>query len=228
MSNPYNIVTLSKNYTAIEENGVRAFLVTGEKKALLVDTGFGTGDLKAVAEGLTTLPITLLNTHADGDHLGANDSFPCAMLHPAELERFREKGVKQDIVAVWDGDTVDLGGLSLHIIHIPGHTSGSIALLDRENRILIGGDSIQNGSIYMFGGGRNLESYLHSMKRMTSFLSEFDTVYPSHGDSKVPSDIIHTLIEGATLLLDGKLSGEPPQRELPCLLYKHKNVAFLY
>ncbi len=46
---------------------------------------------------------------------------------------------------------IDLGAMKFEALLIPGHTPGSIALLDRENRLLIGGDSVQRGTVLMVG-----------------------------------------------------------------------------
>ena len=53
----YQSQLLEPGFWAIEENGVRCFLVEGKEEAMLVDTGFGTGDLKAFVQTLTSLPV---------------------------------------------------------------------------------------------------------------------------------------------------------------------------
>jgi glyoxylase-like metal-dependent hydrolase (beta-lactamase superfamily II) len=63
---------------------------------------------------------------------------------------------------VYDGEIIDLGDRPLEIVHVPGHTPGSISVLDRIQRTLIGGDPIQmHGQIYMFGIHRDLHSYVY-------------------------------------------------------------------
>jgi glyoxylase-like metal-dependent hydrolase (beta-lactamase superfamily II) len=53
MNNPvYEVIPIDGSSWRIEENGVRSFLFVGTDKALLVDTGFGSGDLKAVIAGM--------------------------------------------------------------------------------------------------------------------------------------------------------------------------------
>jgi len=51
------------------------YLVIGEKRAALIDTGLGTGNLRKVVNEITRLPITVLHTHGHGDHLGADTLF---------------------------------------------------------------------------------------------------------------------------------------------------------
>ena len=70
----------------------------------------------------------------------------------------REKG---RVLPAFEGDIIDLGERKLEVIHVPGHTPGSITLLDREERCLIGGDPVQiDGEIYMFGLHRDMEAYV--------------------------------------------------------------------
>ena len=83
----YQAQLLEPKFWSIEENGVRCFLVEGEREAMLVDTGFGTGDLKAFIQTLTSLPVFVVNTHADRDHIGCNGQFPPAWMHPADFDR---------------------------------------------------------------------------------------------------------------------------------------------
>ena len=62
------------------------YLVLGEEKALLIDSGFGLGSLKKVVDGLTDLPVVLVNTHGHPDHGGGNGEFGSPYLHPDDNE----------------------------------------------------------------------------------------------------------------------------------------------
>ena len=89
MSCPYVSVNLAPGFYVIEENGVRSFLLEGSEEAVLIDTGFGNGDLKAFIATLTSLPVTkVINTHADMDHLGCSHQFNSILMHPAEFDRY--------------------------------------------------------------------------------------------------------------------------------------------
>ena len=70
--NIYTTLEIDKGFWRIEDGGVRSFFIEGIDKAMLVDTGFGHGDLKAFVEALTSNPIFVVNTHTDGDHVGCN------------------------------------------------------------------------------------------------------------------------------------------------------------
>lgn len=108
-----------------------------------------------IAEGITKLPIMLLNTHADPDHISGNGSFDCFYMHPDEEDNYKIHGGPGVILPVKDNEIIDLGNRPLKIIFIPGHTPGSVAILDISNRVLISGDTIQDGNIFMFKEHRN-------------------------------------------------------------------------
>ena len=225
----YEIVKLSENSWRIEENGVRAFLFTGIDKALLIDSGFGTGNIKEAVEEITKLPIMLINTHADGDHRGCNSLFDSVYMHPAEYAHYYEKPDTCGIEArpLWEGDIIDLGVRKFEVILIPGHTPGSIALLDRENRLIITGDTISAGPIFMFGKDRNMLAYIASLNRLKK-MGGFDEIYPSHGPIPLKPDLIDELIKGAEKLLEGSVEGKKPPFDIPAKLYTIGGANFLY
>lgn len=68
-----------------EPAGVGCTLITGARRALLIDTGYGFDNLAGYVGGLTDLPLTLVNTHGHLDHAGGNWQFSqAAWLHPYE------------------------------------------------------------------------------------------------------------------------------------------------
>ena len=89
------------------------------------------------------------------------------------------------------------------IIDIPGHTPGSVGILDKNNRILISGDSIQDSKIFMFGPARNLNQYIESLKHLSKYEDQFDEIYPMHGTFPVHKALIPKLIQGAQAIVDG-------------------------
>ena len=194
------------------DGGVRFFLLTGQESALVIDTGMNGLDVRGVVSAHTDLPLRLLNTHADRDHIGSNGQFEAFYMHPSEAAFYRNgQNGQGTILPVFEGDVIDLGGRELEIIHLPGHTPGSITVLDRQNRCLIGGDPIQeDGEIYMFGPQRDFDAYIASLKRLLQ-RDDFDAVYPSHANEQVSRDVIPLLIEGAERVLAGKV--EPIKRE---------------
>lgn len=208
-----NIEQIDSSTWAINEEGVRFFLLTGKEKALLIDSGMQTEDAKGIAQSLTKLPVALLNTHADPDHIRSNGQFEAVYMHPSETANYyHSQGRQGDIIPVWDKDVLELGERPLEIIHMPGHTPGSIAVLDVKNRRLFGGDPIQDGTIFMFGIQREMRAYRHSLKRLEGYRERFDEIYPSHGTCPVSPDMIGKLYDASGDILDGKIPGEEGER----------------
>ncbi len=76
----------------LHDEQVASFLIVGSDRALLIDAGMGVADLRAVVEGITSLPVTLLVSHAHFDHVGDAWRFAgdCPVLvHPLEADRLR-------------------------------------------------------------------------------------------------------------------------------------------
>jgi glyoxylase-like metal-dependent hydrolase (beta-lactamase superfamily II) len=81
-----------------------------------------------------------------------------------------------------DGDTIDLGGRALTVLHTPGHTPDSICLLDADNRILFSGDTVDTGPIYAHLPGSDLATYTTTMRRMAHDLTDsVDDILCAHG-----------------------------------------------
>ena len=54
---------------------VISYLITGERRTLLFDSGLGVGHIAAVVHELSTLPVSVLNSHTHFDHVGGNADF---------------------------------------------------------------------------------------------------------------------------------------------------------
>jgi len=203
-----DIIQINDTTWRIEDNKVRFFLLAGTEKALLIDSGMNTPNAKQIAESITKLPIMLLNTHADPDHISGNGSFDYFYMHPDEEDNYRAHGGLGIILPVKENDIIDPGNRPLKIIFIPGHTPGSIAVLDINNRVLISGDTIQDGNIFMFKEHRNMSLYVESLKKLSMHTDEFDKMYPAHGTFPVYPELIASLIEGADQIIDGTAKGK--------------------
>jgi glyoxylase-like metal-dependent hydrolase (beta-lactamase superfamily II) len=206
----HRIIKKGERTWIIEEGDIRMFLLEGDEKALLIDTGLTVEDVRGIAQSLTSRTLFLLNTHADRDHIGCNEQFESFFMHPAEIPNFERSGKKGTVIPVEEGDVIDLGNRELRIIHIPGHTPGSIGVLDVGNRILISGDPVQqNGAVFMFGAQRSMEDYIKGLEHLEGYTDEFDELWPSHGDLPVAPSVIPVLRRGAEDVLAGKIKGVP-------------------
>lgn len=230
MGQPYTSYQIQPGFWCIEESGVRCFLFEGDGEALLIDAGFGTGDLKDYISSITPLPVNrLVVTHADRDHIGCAEQFDHILMHPADFDRYASSGKDQSaLIPLWEGEELSIGRWHFTVILLSGHTPGSIALLDREHRFLIAGDCVQTAPIYMFGPGRNLPAFVHSLDRLQQYADCMDHIYASHGDLALTPAILPVLKEGALRVLAHQVEGTPPPRDMPCLLYQWNGVGFLY
>ena len=206
----HQVIQINENSWRVEDGGVRFFLLTGSEKALLVDSGMTVPSALSIVRELTDKPIELINTHADRDHVGSNRDFDSFRMSPADESAYRAQGGAGELIPVADGDRLDLGDRPLEIIALPGHTPGSIGILDIQGRFLISGDPIQSGNnIFMFGPARNMGDYIASLTRLSAMTDRFDALWPSHGDFPISPERISRLRDGAQAVLNGEVRGEP-------------------
>ncbi|PYZ97768.1 MBL fold metallo-hydrolase [Alteribacter lacisalsi] len=93
----FTISQLNDQSWAISEYGhwekVHSFLLTGKKRACLIDTGIGIADIAPVIHQLTDLPVTVVTTHVHWDHIGSHGSFEDILVHEEEAD-WLENGIK--------------------------------------------------------------------------------------------------------------------------------------
>jgi glyoxylase-like metal-dependent hydrolase (beta-lactamase superfamily II) len=80
---------------------------------------------------------------------------------------------------VQGGDEIDLGDRRLSVVDLPGHTPGSIGLIDHEERALVSGDAVYDGGLIDTLPESDVETYLRTMDRLRRL--DVDAVYPGHG-----------------------------------------------
>ncbi|MDR1778946.1 MAG: MBL fold metallo-hydrolase [Clostridiales Family XIII bacterium] len=237
MNELYTVRQLAADLWTIEEDMVRCFVLSGPQGNLLIDTCASGGDsFTEIAKGISPGPFSIILTHSDPDHIAGIPETGIPAMHPAEIDRYRtyrgKNSPKSDagVFPVWQGNKIPAGDRVLEVIHIPGHTPGSIALLDKQNRCCFVGDSISTSHIYMFGPGRSLEAYIASLKKLMTSIHQIDTFYCSHGEAEAPAEDLFTHIEGAQMLLAGQLTGEAATFRFMegVKLYEYKTTAFLY
>jgi glyoxylase-like metal-dependent hydrolase (beta-lactamase superfamily II) len=187
-----------------------SFLILGQKRAVLFDTGLGIGDIKSVVTALTPLPVTVLNSHTHNDHVGDNWEFSEIYGMDTEFTRMDAKGSTVDAQAeltpdsicgelpagfdakgyatrafhitrwLHDGDTVDLGGRLLQVIATPGHTPDAICLLDRKNGLLFTGDTYYPAPIWLYRPETDLGAYVRSVERIAALAPQLHLLLTSH------------------------------------------------
>ncbi len=107
-------------------------------------------------------------------------------------------------VLLGDGDILDLGERSLEVIYTPGHSPGSICLLDKNNRLLFSGDTFFPGPLYAYSEDVDIDAYIASIDKLESRMEKFDFLCSGHNDPWVRSDVIPRVAEAFHKILTGE------------------------
>lgn len=204
-------------YQLQDERENCATLVIGTQKALLFDTMLGLGDLKGFIHQLTNLPVIVINSHGHFDHIGGNCQFDEIYLnqrdfellplmrgcieeleqtHKRPLSKLRESLSEEQVAKIRplaDDSVFDLGGLTVEIVALPGHTAGSVGALIREKRLLLAGDAATPQMCLFMDGCQPLPVYQKTLQKMMNL--EFDTFLLGHFLRTFPKEILHKFME---------------------------------
>lgn len=188
-----------------------ATLLVGKQKAILFDTMAGFEDLRSYVAQLTPLEPMVINSHSHFDHMGGNYQFDCAYMTQPEIDLlelglarlpiltetlhadltnvYRSFTERDKVRPIGEGTVIDLGGMTVEAVLLPGHTPGSIGLLCREQRLLLAGDSLSPQLCLLFQESLPLEVYRGTMAKLWTL--PFDQFLSSHFDFLYPKEIMH-------------------------------------
>ena len=216
------IEKLKENFYSIEQGRVRSYMFVGLDRILLVDTGFPDSDILDQVKKVANLPIEVIFTHADWDHTGESGPIKNKYIHPAEMDYYKQNNDgNMPLLPVWEGDKIEIGGYVLEVVHLPGHTPGSIGLIERKQRFMLTGDCIKNGPIFMYGYGRNFQAFHASMIKLKAMSHEVDIFYACHKDREMKTDIVDDLIVGSQKIINKELSGQELQKDQE-IIYRYE------
>jgi glyoxylase-like metal-dependent hydrolase (beta-lactamase superfamily II) len=144
----------------------------------IVDPGADAATILA-AVGDTRVEVILL-THGHPDHVGALEEVQAATdapvaFHPAEAESVPLPASFE----LHDGDAVELGKCRLQVIHVPGHTPGSVVFLAGQQ--LIAGDTLFPGGPGHTDTPADFQQILTSIRTRLFALPDDTVVHPGHG-----------------------------------------------
>ncbi len=181
----------------------------------LIDAGTGQ-NFKIVEKNLGKVGIKpsdiklLINTHCHFDHAGGDWDFAGAgcevAIHGSEARLLRDGEETITCAAMFDeglrpvevarelreGDRVELGEITLEVLHTPGHTRGSISLYEPERKLLFSGDVV-----FCDGVGRtdlptgDAGALVRSLRKLAKL--EVERLYPGHGPSSEKNARRHVL-----------------------------------
>lgn len=181
-------------YLMDEAHEATGYLVVGEERACMIDTMNAYTNLREEVKKLTDKPVYVVNTHGHGDHIFGNVYFDEAYIDPADrgivrmflespdyVKLAEEKGWKMPLYKeIHEGDKLDLGGRTLEIYSLPGHTPGGILLLLKEDRVLFSGDSINHHLWMQLPGCLPLHEYVKKLDRIMFLEEKADIVVHGH------------------------------------------------
>ena len=198
------------------------YLITGSEKALVIDTMYGQENLQEAVRTLTDLPLMLVNTHGHFDHIYGNIYFDTAYLHPADweianayfktgkfIELMQRTGRRPAKLRPITGETViDLGDIGLEVYETPGHTPGSIVLLDRKDRILFSGDTVIEQTWMQLPECCNMDTMLHSLDLIQTLRPDFDFVLCGHSHGLESAELCEAQRRAVWEICNGQLQNE--------------------
>jgi glyoxylase-like metal-dependent hydrolase (beta-lactamase superfamily II) len=176
------IKKIFKDTYKITEKGkfssVSMYLVIGSSFAVLIDSGYGSIDIPNLIKPIYSGKVIIINTHGHIDHIGGNKYYE-SYINKIDIELYERHSspsflnanklhvFEKTVMKELDFETIDLGGRVLKIYNTPGHTLGSISILDATNNIFFVGDTIS--FICTFLGcdtSTSVEVYYNSLKQI--------------------------------------------------------------
>jgi len=152
------------------------YLFFGSERVLLQDTGAGETNVaeivnQTIAEWLRrnrrqSIPLIVAHSHGHGDHVSGDVQFagqPDTTVIPLSVEGTQNAfGIRR-----WPEDrgSLDLGNRILDVIAIPGHQPFSVAFYDRLTGVLLTGDTLYPGRLYV----SDFAAYRASIQRLVDF-----------------------------------------------------------
>jgi len=236
-----NVYRISEPLGAVEPRvgvtTVNMYLVIGQDRAVLIDSGMGIGDVTAEISKITPQPCAVFNTHYHWDHIGANALFSECAIHEYEVELVAQepdvgsvREAMQSSIAravlpahfdptkyrvvprpathvLQDHDKIDLGGRELWVLHTPGHSPGHVVYWDEASGILFTGDTAYQGPLYACFERSNPVDFAQSVKRL-SRLPSVRLICPGHNDLITTQGWLNELAECVEAAVSGQAKGQ--------------------
>ncbi|HHW61302.1 MAG TPA: MBL fold metallo-hydrolase [Syntrophomonadaceae bacterium] len=200
-----------------------SYLILGDSQAILFDVGSGKRNIAPVVRSLTCLPLTVIISHSHSDHLGSIDEFEgCAIADLPINRKHTRDGIFTPSFIIYSNicrrprirvqrwlkinELLDLGNRYLRVIHVPGHSADSIALLDQTNGMLFGGDFLYHGNLIATVGG-DLFDYLTSVRSLLEWTEGNELIFPAHYATRLPADLLLDVEAALVKIIEGRVEG---------------------
>lgn len=186
---------------------LKQYLVVGETKCLLIDTGIGVGTLLQCIRQITSLPITVVLTHGHADHIGGCYEFDDIYIREEDYDLFTQsnsisfriaelaripnasqyqcdlKECTSSLKFLKDHQKFDLGKRVVEVLFTEGHTKGSISLFDHQTHVCFTGDNIQQPYCSLAGLNAGLLTDLENTINLLNTLHPYE-FYSGHHPNK--------------------------------------------
>ena len=150
-----------------------SYLIEGEELSVLFDLAVDEPGFYGFILSRIHTPLMTIISHGHPDHIFHIDEFPEAWMHEEDMDfPLCSFGGASPIPSsirlnyLKNGDILELGGRELRVIHIPGHTMGSIMVLDSLTGTLFSGDSVARRILYGVNRCPPLSEYCQSLKSL--------------------------------------------------------------
>ena len=202
---------------------VDAYLVIGERSALLIDALQSETGLLDEIRKLTDKPLEVFITHGHRDHAGRairefhDAGVPIYMSHRDYdlLKGMDDYGLEPGwLIDLKPGRVFDLGGYRFEILPVEGHSAGSMAALDKERQLLFSGDSIGSGHFWMqLPFCRPLRVFRGALEKLAAACADCPEllIFPGHRSQspiQLTGQYVKDTLYITNSLIDGSLKGE--------------------
>ncbi|MDQ6671552.1 MAG: MBL fold metallo-hydrolase [Chloroflexota bacterium] len=145
--------------------------------------------------------VAIVNTHFHGDHTGANgplrrQSRGRVMIHSLDAARLGSGELEGPAAGpadleLEDGASIDLGDRELHVMHLPGHTPGSIGVHMPDEQVLFTGDSLQarGTAVQYIASYADPDAYVASVRRVLAM--DLEHLVPGHAFAPFHESHLH-------------------------------------
>jgi len=196
---------------------MHSYLLEGDERALLIDTGLGICDISAEVGRLTDKPVTAVATHVHWDHIGGHRYYPDFYAHADELD-WLSGGFPLDMETIrgmvvdrcdlpegydvgtyeffqgtptrvlHDGNSIDLGGRVIEVLHTPGHSPGHMCFWEAGRGYLFTGDLVYKDTLFAYYPSTDPQAYLASLEKVAAL--PVRRVLPAHHTLDIQPEIL--------------------------------------
>lgn len=150
---PFIYLLFGEHTVLVEDSGAGGVAIADKVVEVVEQWKADRGDPTAEIE------ILLINSHAHGDHVAGNQQF--AGLPQVTIIGFQQEQIAEFLDIGWPDESgeIELGGRIVDVVPIPGHEANHVALYDRDTKLLLTGDTLYPGRLFIDEFGDYVQSY---------------------------------------------------------------------